>query len=164
MEKNKKRPVSVTKDNRVFTLDVFLFSGDVSKIFLKENKVVSRTIEIRGNQTLEDLHGCIFKAFNRFEEHFYEFQFGGKGPDDPAAKRYVLPAAENKDTYGDLTKTTIGSIGLKVGDIFGYIFDYGDNWQHQIDVVTITESTSAKRYPRIIKQVGQSPPQYRDDE
>jgi len=152
------------KDSRLFTLDVLILYGDISDEFLKKNKVISRTIEILGDQTLEDLHHCIFEAFDRFDEHLYEFQFGGKGPDDPNAKRYVLPAAKDRTAAGDLTRTKIGSLGLKVGDIFGYVFDYGDNWLHQIDVLSISDSAPAKKYPCITKRVGQSPPQYRDDD
>jgi hypothetical protein len=46
--------------------------------FAKRNKVISRTIQIRGDQTLEDLHHAIFAAFDREEEHMYEFQIGGQ--------------------------------------------------------------------------------------
>ena len=67
-------------------------SGPITEKFAKKNPVVSRTIQMRGDQTLEDLHHAIFDAFGRGEEHMYEFQFG-KGPMDPKAPRYVLPSA-----------------------------------------------------------------------
>ena len=132
------------------------------------NKVISRTIEIRGDQTLEDLHRAIFDAYNRFDEHFYEFQFG-KGPHDPKGKRYVLPemfARERGDPTiaGDATKTTLDSLGLEVGQPFGYWFDYGDDWWHQIDVKAIDDKTSRIHYPRMTKRVGKSPPQYMEEE
>src|SRR5438093_7109202 len=76
---------------RLYTLEVFLLSGPITEKFAKENPVVSRTIQIRGDQTLEDLHHAIFDAFGRSDEHMYEFQFG-KGPMDPKAPRYVLPS------------------------------------------------------------------------
>src|SRR5437762_10819730 len=79
-------------DVRLYTLEVFLLSGPITEKFAKKNPVVSRTIQIRGDQTLEDLHQAIFDAFGRWEEHMYEFQFG-KGPMDPEAPRYVLPGA-----------------------------------------------------------------------
>src|SRR4051812_31208813 len=79
-------------ETRLFTLEVFILGGPVSDQFLKKNPVISRTIQIRGDQTLEDLHHAIFEAFGRFDEHMYEFQFG-KGPMDPEAPRYVLPHA-----------------------------------------------------------------------
>ena len=73
---------------RLYTVQVFLIGGPVPEKFAR--KVISRTIQIRGDQTLADLHGAIFAAYDRWDEHFYEFQFG-KGPHDPKGKRYVLP-------------------------------------------------------------------------
>ena len=75
---------------RLCTLEVFIIGGPISEKFLKRNPQISRAIEIRGDQTLADLHHAIFAAFDRWEEHMYEFQFG-KGPNDPKGKRYVLP-------------------------------------------------------------------------
>jgi len=46
----------VRKDDRLFTLEVALIGGPVTEEFVDENPVVSRTIEIGGDQTLEDLH------------------------------------------------------------------------------------------------------------
>ncbi|MCX5685462.1 MAG: hypothetical protein NT049_17535 [Planctomycetota bacterium] len=135
----------VLKDDRLFTLDVFIINGPMAKKFVEKNKVVSRTIQMRGDQTLEDLHYAVFDVFKRFDQHMYEFQFGGKGPMDPKARRYVLPGAfENPmpgapKPAGDVALTTIGSLGLKVDDAFGYWFDFGDDWWHQINVVAITE-------------------------
>ena len=48
--------------------------------FIKQNSVASRTVEVRGDQTLEDLPQAIFNAFAREDEHMYEFQICGKGP------------------------------------------------------------------------------------
>ena len=48
---------------RVYTLDVFIISGQISEKFAKKNPVISRTIQIRGDQTLKDLHHAIFDAF-----------------------------------------------------------------------------------------------------
>src|SRR4051812_40477834 len=48
----------------LYVLSVFLTGGPVSEKMA--NKVVGRTIEIRGDQTLERLHHAIFAAFDRF--------------------------------------------------------------------------------------------------
>jgi len=158
----------VLKDDRLFTLKVFIISGPMTKRFVEKNKVVSRTIQMRGDQTLEDLHYAVFDAFKRFDQHMYEFQIGGKGPMDPKARRYVLPGAfENPmpgapKPAGDVAHTTIGSLGLKVDDAFGYWFDFGDDWWHQINVVAITEKAGRGKYPRVTKRMGKSPPQYVD--
>jgi hypothetical protein len=161
------RKKTTVQDKRLYTLDVCLIGGPIAEEFAKQNPVVSRTIEIRADQTLADLHRAIFDAFDRDEQHMYEFQVGGKGPQDPNARCYVLPIAM-KETFGgskpagDVTRTRIGSIGLKVDDAFGYWFDFGDDWWHQINVVAIQPEVAPGRYPRVIKRVGASPPQYDD--
>jgi Plasmid pRiA4b ORF-3-like protein len=48
--------------------------------------------------------------------------------------------------------------------VFGYRFDFGDEWFHQIDVVRVEQAIPTVTYPRIIKRVGKSPPQYPHDE
>jgi hypothetical protein len=63
---------------------------------------------------------------------------------------------------GDVTRTRLGSLGLHVGDAFGYWFDFGDDWWHQINVVAIQPEASAGTYPRVTTRVGASPPQYDD--
>jgi hypothetical protein len=60
------------------------------------------------------------------------------------------------------TETKIGSLDLEEGEPFGYWFDFGDDWWHQINVVAIKEEMPAGNYPRIIERVGESPPQYVD--
>lgn len=166
MNKSKVMKRAKARDKRVYVLEVFLISGPVSAPFAKKNPVVSRTIEIRGDRTLEDLHYVIFDAFDREDEHMYEFQLGGGGPMDPNARRYVLPMAMEADPFsddgeetGDLTRTTIGSLDLAVGEAFGYWFDFGDDWWHQINVAAIEDGPAGK-YPKIIKRTGGSPPQY----
>jgi hypothetical protein len=156
-----------THDDRLYILDVFLISGPIPPTFAKQNRVISRTIQIRGHQSLQELHRAIFRSFDREEEHMYEFQIGGKGPHDPKARCYVLPVAM-RDPFGEgkpagkVTRTPIGSLGLKVGQSFGYWFDFGDDWWHQINVVAIEDSAPQEKYPRVTKRVGKSPPQYVD--
>lgn len=159
--------MKASKDKRLYTLDVFIVSGPMTEAFARENKVISRTIQIRGDQTLEDFHHTIFNAFGREEEHMYEFQIGGKGPMDPKARKYMLPTAMDgpfgdEKPVGEMTRTTIGSLGLKADDVFGYWFDFGDDWWHQINVVAIEEKAPRGNYPKVIKRVGESPPQYVD--
>jgi hypothetical protein len=154
---------------RLYTLEVFLLSGPISEKFAKKNRVISRTIQIRGDQTLEDLHQAIFDAFGRWEEHMYEFQFG-TGPMDPEAPRYVLPGAFETDLggknrpVGRVDQTRIESLGLEVGRSFGYWFDFGDDWWHQINVEAIEDEVPGVKFPKVTKRVGKSPPQYLEED
>jgi hypothetical protein len=109
----------------LYVLEVAIIDGSMTEAFVKKNRQVARTIEIRGDQTLADLHSIIFKAFDRFEEHAYEFQLRGKRPNDPNADRYGLAMAMQDDLNdpmaGEVAKTKIGSLELTEGEPFGCI-------------------------------------------
>jgi hypothetical protein len=153
----------------LYSFEIFLIGGRITEKFAKKNPVVSRIIQVRGDQTLQDLHDAIFDAFDREEEHMYEFQFG-KGPMDPIGPRYVLPTAfeiegdEPNPSAGRVDTTTISSLGLKVGDRFGYWFDFGDDWWHQINVEAVEDTVPRGKFPKVTKRVGKSPPQYPDED
>ena len=158
----------MVKATNLYTLEVFLIGGPMAKKFVDKNPIVSRTLEIRGDQTLEDLHDAIFDAFDREDEHMYEFQVGGKGPNDPAAKRYGLAEvfeemAEEDKMDGDAGQTSIDALNLAEGARFGYWFDFGDDWWHQINVISVREKAGSGKYPKVVKKVGKSPPQYTDE-
>ena len=78
----------------LYVLSVFLVGGPISEKFAK--KQISRVIEIRGDQTLEQLHEAIFQAYDRWEQHLYEFQFG-KRPFDPDGPNYGSPQPEEQE-------------------------------------------------------------------
>ena len=155
------------REKRVYALEVTLLSGPMTESFARKNPVMSRTIEARGDHTLADLHGAIFDAFDREDEHLYEFQFGGKRPMDPKARRYGPPMAmvdpfDDEDGSADAERTTLDSLGLATGHVFGYWFDFGDDWWHQIEVLAIADGAPRGDRPKVTGRVGESPPQYVD--
>jgi len=151
--------------NRTFTLEVTIVGGPITRSFVRKNPVISRTIEARGDHTLAELHEAIFNAFDRYDEHLYEFQFGGKRPMDRQARRYCPPMAMDNpfgEKEADAARTTLGSLGLATGDVFYYWFDFGDDWWHRIEVLAIAEGAPLGKLPRVTQRVGESPPQYVD--
>jgi hypothetical protein len=153
------------RDNRLFTLEVSIIGGPMTEEFAKENPEVSRTIQIRGDQTLEALHEAIFDAFDREEEHLYEFELGKK-PHDTDAPRFVPEPAYDSGDENDYRadETTIAALELRPRQVFYYWFDFGDDWWHKIKVVSIEENAPEGKYPRVTKKVGPSPPQYPDSD
>ena len=153
----------------LYTLEVLVTAAPVTEEFQKAHPVLRRTIEIRGDQTLERLHEAIFKAFDRWEEHMYEFQFGDQ-LHDPKGDRYgphlpfTIGGFDEDEPARDAAKAKIDSLGLTVDRWFGYWFDFGDNWCHQIVVMAIGEAKPKVRYPRVIAKVGDSPPQYMEED
>jgi len=167
MGKRKTSPSSFRTSRSVssphlYTLQVFLIGGPVGEKF--GGQVISRKIQIRGDQTLHDLHLVIFKAYDREEEHMYEFNLG-KSPRD-RSRLYIFSGVfdQMEDSCGDPQETTLDSLGLKEGQHFGYTFDFGDNWAHELEVSAIETGPYTGKYPKIIEKVGASPPQYPDFE
>lgn len=151
----------------IFTLQVTILDGLMTEAFVGANPVVSRTIEIRADQTLNQLHRAIFEAFDRWDDcHLHEFHLG-REPRDRHARRYVLPFVfddpddlDEEPAAGSVTQTRIGSLGLETGSVFWYWYDFGDDWYHEIRVLAIGEAEPKVKYPRVTARVGDSPPQY----
>lgn len=85
----------------------------------------------------------------------------------PKPKKYGVPAQEDEifnelHVTGSAEQTTLDDLKHKKDKACGYLFDFGNDWWHQIKVVAIEEKTPKGRYPKITNRVGQSPPQYMD--
>jgi Domain of unknown function (DUF6398)/Plasmid pRiA4b ORF-3-like protein len=159
----RKKTQASTAPNALFVLEAFILDGPIKESFVAKNPVISRTIEIQGSSTLQDLHQILFKAFGRKEEHLYEFQVGGSGPQDANAKRYGLKQVfsdPDDELAGDVSSTTLAELGLSEDESFGYWFDFGDDWWHQINVLSITDNAPSGKYPKIASRIGANPPQY----
>ena len=156
----------MAKPERLYTLEVELIRGPVTDMFATENPIVSRTLQVLGSHSLEDLHDAIFDAFERIDDHLYEFRLA-EHPDDVEAVVYVMPEEADGhpgQTIGGTTECTIGELGLAPEDIFFYWFDFGDDWWHRITVGAIAEEAPPGDYPCEIDRVGASPPQYPNPE
>lgn len=142
----------------------------VFKVALADRKSVWRRIAVRGNQTLDDLHGAIYDAFDRDDEHLYSFYFPKPGSKGRArireAQEYTCGYAA-EGPFGDESdaKTTdakLTSLGLTPRRKFYYLFDFGDEWWHEITVEQTDAPAEKGKYPRIVEMKGASPPQYPD--
>jgi hypothetical protein len=130
-----------------------------------------RIIEASENCTFDDLHETIFQAFDRFDEHLYSFFITRE---DARNTRTIYNAPKITHPMGVVdimgfekkpkltNKTRIGDVGLNEKDVFHYLFDFGDDWWHRIRVQKIYEINPGKKHIKLIKSVGESPPQYMD--
>ncbi|MDR0826375.1 MAG: plasmid pRiA4b ORF-3 family protein [Desulfovibrio sp.] len=153
-----------TQDKQsIFRFDVQLLCGPLTDSFIESHpEPPSRTIDIKGTQTLDDLHYAVFKAFDREDYHMYEFQIGGKQPQARKSVRYGIPDDMSPEVRNAL-ETTIASLNLKEKQTFFYWFDFGDDWWHTVKLLALDPEPKGKgRYPRIVERAGESPPQYAD--
>lgn len=83
---------------------------------------------------------------------FYMFEAEGAtwGAPDPDFGGDVLPA--NKTTLAELIKDT----GVRA---IRYIYDFGDSWEHKLQIGKITDPTPGDLYPRLTNVAQQCPPE-----
>ncbi len=143
----------------------------VFKVALKGAKRIWRRIAVRSDQTLDDLHEAIFDAFDRDDEHLYSFYFLPPGARGRAALRKAVEFthpynAQEGDFFGkepfDASEDELRSLGLSKGQQFLYLFDFGDEWWHEVTVERTDGPIEDGDYPRIVEKKGKSPPQYPD--
>lgn len=130
------------------------------KINFKYNRRIRRRIELREDQTLDHLHKAIQDSIGWWDEHLYSFFMSGKpwdwdtqyeGPDIDPYFGYPPPKRSN---------ISLKKLGLKHGQKFLCIFDYGDDHRFDITVEGIGEVREGQRYSSFIESKGKAPEQY----
>ncbi len=73
------------------------------------------------------------------------------GDVDSALFRAPKPAAQ----------TELRNLGLEQGNQFKYLFDYGDDLIHEVEVLNIhNRRVEDVKYPRVVEKIGEPPLQY----
>jgi len=134
---------------------------------------IFRIIEASDNCTFDDLHEEIFDAFDRYDPHLYSF-FITKVDTKDVRSIWRAPEITHPYNTEDLidsgpksrntSNTKIGDVGLIEKEVFHYLFDFGDEWWHRIRVQSIKDSGKKRKRIKVIKSVGDSPPQYPEDD
>ncbi len=169
MEKGKVIPfpadkrASVPRPN-VYILRVYLVSGPYGEESVGHE--IFRTLKVRGDQTLEDLHHAIFCSYEREHDRYYEFCLG-MDPNDPEGVRYTCGEAVSKygpngpvkpgKRVGLAPLATVESLGLTDDQFFGYWFDLLEEWIHLIHVISIEPADVSVDYPLLIEKEGGLP-------
>jgi hypothetical protein len=126
------------------------------KVTLQWAPDVWRVIEIRADQALEDLHYAIQRAFGWDDDHIYSFFLSGRAWDRVTEVARPFPEAE--PPMAD--EVLVADLDLKVGQRFLYLFDYGDELRHDVEVEAILPPGQGDDTVRIVERHGQASPQY----
>jgi hypothetical protein len=117
--------------NQVLTKKEHVFQEGSYHFIVKEDGGRSRTLQLDGAQTLFDLHREIQKAFDLFDDHLYSFYMDGK---KYSKHCYNSP----RDFAGPFVQEgKIGDLSLYEGKRFLYLYDFGAEWEFNIDVVRV---------------------------
>ena len=65
-------------------------------------------------------------------------------------------------TFAGCGSAVIAAAFPEVGKKMLFLFDYGDEWLFTVGLIGLGRREPKAAYPRVVKQVGEAPPQYPD--
>jgi Plasmid pRiA4b ORF-3-like protein len=117
---------------------------------------VRRSIEVREDQTLVDLHDGIQAAFGWLDDHLYSFWLDGHFFGSRSSE-YTAPIEPDEGVA--TADVAIAELALQPGAELAYVFDFGDSWRVALRLAGTSVDDGA-RYPRVVATAGDAPPQY----
>lgn len=124
------------------------------RIELKDvNPPVWRRVLVEDGISFHKLHKIIQAAVGWFECHLYEFRVG---------KSYITVITDDMDEDADIEDSrelTLRRLSFKEGARFTYMYDFGDEWLHEVHVEKILEPAEGAVYPYCIDGSGNCPPE-----
>ena len=127
----------------------------ILKVLLDKN--LWRIVKLSHNTELHELHLIIQKAFDFDNNHMYAFYTGTSYKN--RKEFYCANPLGESNEYEDLT---VEDAEIYKGQKFMYLFDFGDMWKFEIQVIDFIENEETDLFPQIIESKGKSPEQYNE--
>lgn len=110
-----------------------------------------RTIEVPGAWSLEDVHFALQVAMGWTLSHLHQFKIG--------KRQYGMVDVDGaEDLELDDERAVQLQDVVRAGDTFGYEYDFGDGWEHDITVNKVTTVSKVPR-PRCLAGARACPPE-----
>ncbi len=123
-----------------------------------------RDVEIDSAASLSALAEAIVAAFEFEFDHAFGFYSKLDRNYQASPEKYELFAdMEDSDSdAGSVAQTPVSKAFAKVGKKMLFVFDYGDEWCFQVELVKLGGKIPGRRYPRLLVTSGDAPEQYPD--
>ncbi len=111
---------------------------------------VARQLVVPTTLTWAEFHEVLQIAMGWHNYHLFEFRVGALtmyAPDDE-----LVPS----ETEWDATLHTLAEVQPTKGDAWHYVYDFGDDWGHQL---TVVETMQEVQIPTVISGTGACPPE-----
>ncbi|MEV8440237.1 plasmid pRiA4b ORF-3 family protein [Actinosynnema sp. NPDC051121] len=120
------------------------------KITLRGSKPpIWRRLEVPSSTPLVRLHQAIQDAFAWEDHHLWVF--------DTREGEYGMPDPELG--HGDAATVTLADVASRPKDRIGYLYDFGDAWDHDVLVEDVVQAESGVAYPRCLTGRRAAPPE-----
>lgn len=122
------------------------------KVTLRGSKPpIWRRLLVFGDTTLFDLHRIIQIAMGWTGYHLHQFVINGE--------YYGIPSDEDWVPVIDERDYALADVAPHEKSKFIYVYDFGDDWEHEIVVEKILPDDSQMEYPRCVKGKRACPPE-----
>ncbi len=111
---------------------------------------VWRRLEVPSNLPLSVLHEVMQTAFGWFDCHPHQFETACGAFGDPAQEDFWSRRA-------DESTAAIAQVTPAPKDKIGYVYDFRDDWRHDLVVEAVVSATPGVRYPRCTAAAGAPP-------
>lgn len=113
-----------------------------------------RILRLDFSHSLYDLHRMIQLAFEFGDDHLFEFCIGN----GVFKKTYTIEEAVTSGEELSVYETCLGQLGLREKEKFTYLFDFGDSWWFDLQVLKIMDGSVAR--PTVKEVHNKAPRQY----
>ena len=125
------------------------------KVTLKgTNPPIWRRLLVEGSTRLDQLHVVIQAAFGWWNYHLYEFELDGT--------RYGIPDPDADWDFGPPARDARGTRldeAADAGTSFDYTYDFGDNWEHEVAVEKVLDTSPVASLPACVDGRRACPPE-----
>ena len=111
---------------------------------------VWRRVLVPAGYTLDRVHAVIQVAMGWQNCHLHEFMINDR--------EYGLADPDEEYQASDETKFRFGDV-VKTGDLIGYMYDFGDGWEHKVVIEATGEARADGVYPACTGGEGACPPE-----
>ena len=111
---------------------------------------VWRRVLVPGGFTLDRVHRAIQHAMGWHDCHLHSFEIDGRTYGEPDPDEELTP-------YDELDVRLDAVAGP--GSRFGYVYDFGDWWEHEVVVERVRPAEPGERLPHCLDGAGACPPE-----
>ena len=111
---------------------------------------VWRRVQVPGTLMLAKFHDVIQTVFGWTDTHLHKFYIDGAG--------YGKPTDLDEDVLNEAKTTLTQSLGTRV-DRFTYVYDFGDDWVHDVTVEKLISGNSGSEQPACLAGRRHRPPE-----
>jgi hypothetical protein len=132
-------------------------------VAFQRRRSIWREIELRPHQSLYTLAEIAVQTFGFDLDHAFGFYPGSGRNRQKASPKYELFTDIGEPTSDDALGVETVSVATAfptVGKRMTLLFDYGDEWLFDVELIGVGRTEPHMRYPRLLRQRGDAPEQY----